>query len=103
MSTKTIIISLVGFILIGSLVYFSMEKKKLTLEATAILPVQTTNTKNSTQKDGVIKEPTATSSTDEIINYIVDGQSNNEPQAAQASLNATSSFSEGDLVIKTNF
>jgi hypothetical protein len=84
MSTKNIIISLIGVILIGGSVYFSMSKKQA-VQPVQTPPVTTTNTEN-TASQSVVVEPTQNASTDEIIDYIVDGQTKEESQAAQATL-----------------
>lgn len=100
MSTKTIIISLLGVILIGGAVYFSMSKNNDTA-VTQNQPVTTTNTPTA-DTTSVTQEPTKDTSTDGIIDYIVDGQSGDEMRAAQTSLDAPLS-TEAEPTINTNF
>lgn len=64
MSTKNIIISLVGVIIIGTAVYFLTTREHLSIEATTLPPVQITKTGNLTTEEDPVKEPAATSSTD---------------------------------------
>jgi cytoskeletal protein RodZ len=104
MTTKTIIVSLVGVILMGSAVYFSMQKQPLSIEATTLPPVQTIRlADSSTTEKNPQKEPTATSSTDEIINYLVDVQPHNETQATQVSLETLTPTAVESPTISTNF
>jgi hypothetical protein len=103
MSTKNIIISLVGVIVIGTAVYFSITKEHLSIEATTLPPTQTTKIENLTQKDDSVKEPTSTSSTDDIINYLVNVQPHIETQSAQKILDVSATSSADTPIIRTNF
>lgn len=103
MSTKTIIISLVGVIFIGSAIYFSTTKKSLSIEATTLPPVQTIKIENPTPGESPVKEPTSTSSTDDIINYLVDKQPRYETETAQKTLEASATSSVDAPIIRTNF
>jgi hypothetical protein len=98
MSTKNIIFSLVGVIVIGGAIYFSMSKKSTDIEIKTMPPVSATQT----EKKEIIQEPAKDASTDQIIDYIVDGQSGDETRAAQASLE-TSATAEAEPTINTNF
>lgn len=100
MSTKNIIISLVGVIIISGSVYFSMSKKQTTQPAQTP-PVTTTNTENNASQSAVV-EPTQNASTDEIIDYLVDVQTKEESQAVQATLD-TPATSASEPTINTNF
>jgi hypothetical protein len=97
MSTKSIIITLVGIIVIGGATYFAMSKKQNPLPAN-ISPVSTTQNEIVTP----VKEPTKDASTDEIIDYLVDTQSEEEMKAAKATLD-TSPTSLDEPTISTNF
>lgn len=98
MSTKNIVLSLVGVILIGGAIYFSMSKKAAEIEMKTMPPVSTTQS----EKTAVTQEPTKEASTDTIIDYLVDGQSSDETKAAQATLDAPIS-AEAEPTINTNF
>ena len=62
MSTKTIILSLALVIFVGSVVYFSIRKEHLSIEATTLPPLQTTKGESENEEGYLAKEPTATSS-----------------------------------------
>ena len=95
MSTKSIILTLIGVIIIGDAVYFSMSKKP-TNTLTNTKPVTTTYDMVTSQ------EPTKNTPTDEIIDYIVDRQSEDETNVAQVTLE-TSPNSVSMPSITTNF
>ncbi len=99
MSTKNIIISLIGVIVIFGAIYFAMSKNSSNKAITQTPPVATT-TKSDTP--GVTAEPTAAASNDAIIDYIVDGQSADITAAAQAELK-TSVPDIAEPTISTNF
>ncbi len=99
MSTKNIIISLVGIIIIGGVVYFSMSQQKVTTSAP--LPPVTIDATNSSNT-GQSPEPTASASTNEIIDYIADGQQQDESKVIQSMLDASPETTEAPT-INTNF
>ena len=102
MSTKTIVVSLIGVILIGGAIYFTMSQKSSKV-TTLTTPIQTTQKENSTSTETQsTPEPTKNSSSNEIIDYIVDGQSSDEIKAAEASID-TSSSATVEPTISTNF
>jgi hypothetical protein len=98
MSTKNIILSLVGVIIIGGAVYFAMSQQSTKMTTTS--PVSTS--KNEQVQPGVTPEPTKNASNDAIIDYLVDGQSADITAAAEASLQ-TSIPQEEEPSISTNF
>ncbi len=102
-STKTIIVSLCGVLLIGGAVYFAKPKSpeklsdnKITEQEPVKTPPQPVEKKESTQ------EPTAVSSSDAIVDYIADTLTENETQAVTEVINAGAPV-ESDVVIGTNF
>lgn len=98
MSTKNIIISLIGVIIIVGAVYLAMSKK-----STEMLPeTQPISTTKSENVPGVTPEPTAAASNDQIIDYIVDGQAADITTAAEAELNVTVPTID-EPAISTNF
>lgn len=99
MSTKNILISLVGLIIIGSAIYFSMSKRQAT--GTTPPPPITTETSNDTPTEQT-QEPTASASTDEIIDYIADTQQQDESKVVQTVLDASPDTTEVPT-INTNF
>jgi hypothetical protein len=104
MTTKSILISLCGVIVISGAIYFAMSKKTPILSTYDITPVETKKQETSlvVEKD-ITSEPKKNASNEEIIDYIVEGQPSDEAKAAQAEIDATSSTSQQDTVIKTNF
>lgn len=103
MSTKSVIISLLGVIVIGGAMYFSMghSSNKIIMEDSSSIRTSKESTSLAEGK-GVALEPGKNASNDEIIDYIVDGQTNNETKAAEASLETSSSV-EAEPTIVTNF
>lgn len=94
MSTKYIITILVGVIIIGGSIYFSMLPRTNNdmMSSTSI----------STTKSGEVLAPTKSASTDEIIDYIVDEQSKEETKTVQVILDASLTSPE-QPTISTNF
>lgn len=101
MSTKQILITLVGIIIIGGALYLSMSKKNTENVATTA-PVTIDKNEITTSKD-LTMEPSKNASNDEIIDYIVDGQSSDETTAAEASLKTSSTATVEEPTISTNF
>ncbi len=102
MSTKTIITSLVGVIVLGSIVYFTMKGKDPVVVTTAPLPVQIVK-EETPQGDVAVVEPNKNSTSDEIIDYLVDGQSKDETITLKASLDAAAPAALQEPVMSTNF
>ncbi len=105
MSTKNIILCLVGVIIIGGAIYFAMSKKSSDVAITPP-PIQTTKDETSLS-DGksVTMEPRKDASNEEIIDYIVDGQARDETQVVEASLEISSASDTSVEIptINTNF
>jgi hypothetical protein len=88
MTTKNSIICLIGVIVIGGAIYFSMNKTATTV---TVQPISVTKEEVAPkQTDETTPAPTSDASTDEIIDYIVDGQSQDEVLAVQKTLEASS-------------
>ncbi len=98
MSTKNIILSLVGVIIIGGAVYFAMLQQSTEITTTA--PI--TTSKSEETRPGVTPAPTKNASNDAIIDYLVDGQSADITTAAEASLQTSIPPTE-EPTISTNF
>lgn len=103
MSTKNIIISLVGVIVIGSAVYFTITHTPGTDISDTIDPIQKTGSSSFGEDKNITMDPDRNASNDEIINYLVEGQSNDEKKAAQVTLKASSTVEIKDPTISTNF
>lgn len=104
-STKTIIMSLCGLIIIGSAVYFAKPKQVVQVQ-----PVQVTEKvveapiAPATQTSpSLVAAPTQDASNDQIIDYIVDGLTADEMNAARATISSSTPGSQIDLTIGTNF
>lgn len=103
MSTKTIIITACGILLIGGAVYFTTQKKDTDVPptvSTAQPTVQAVETKEVAAT--IAQEPTKDSSSDQIIDYLVDDLTRNETGAAEATLDAAVP-TQSDITINTNF
>ena len=68
MSTKTIITSLVGVIIVGSIIYFTMKGKDPVAVTTEPVPVQIVK-EETPQGETAVVGPTKNASTNEIIDY----------------------------------
>lgn len=103
MSTKNIISSLIGVIVIGGAIYFFMENSSNKTQVKDPAPISTSkeNVLPQEQKN-IVLEPKKNASSDEIIDYIVDGQSNDEMTAVETALKTPPS-EEKDPTIVTNF
>lgn len=105
MSTKTIIITACGILLIGGAVYFATQKKAtdvppaptVTTEQPAVQAVETKEATNI-----VAQEPTKDTSSDQIIDYLVDDLTRNETSAVEATIDAGVP-AQSDVTISTNF
>jgi hypothetical protein len=98
MTSKNVLITLIGVIIIGSAVYFAMSKR-----ATAPIappPITTQNTEKDTKAEVVA--PSAQASTNDIIDYIVDGQSKDEMNVTQEALKENVAPTS-EPTISTNF
>ena len=109
MSTKTVLISLCAAIIIGGVVFFTLEKNKLSQsDAYNQTPADVTYTppqqdNSHTEDKSITLEPSKTASNDQIIDYIVEGQPSNETKTAKTMINATMTSSDHDVSIRTNF
>lgn len=104
-STKTIIMSLFGIIIIGSAVYFAKPKQVVEVQ-----PVQVTEkvveapiSPEAQTSPSLVVTPTQDASNDQIIDYIVDGLTTDEMNAARATISSSTPGSQADLTIGTNF
>ena len=102
MSTKTIITSLVGVIIVGSIIYFTMKGKDPVAVTTEPVPVQIVK-EETPQGETAVVGPTKNASTNEIIDYLIDGQSRDETTAAKATVDAIAPSPLQEPVTSTNF
>lgn len=103
MSTKAIIFSLVGVIVIGSAIFFAMKGNMSVVVTTEPLPVQITKEETPNVGDSLAVEPTTNSTNDEIIDYLVDGQSHDETVVAKATIDSVAPAPFQEPITSTNF
>lgn len=109
MSKNILLIAVFGIIIIGGSVYYATNNKQSlpiqkTREAAINVPAEkiTATTTNNDISD-VASSPKKDAQSDEIIDYIVDGLSSDESKTIDMTLAATSSGTQEEPVIGTNF
>lgn len=97
MNNKGLITALIIIIILGGVIYFTLPQKAQVTEATG-----TTTTEETV---GAIASPTSQSSSEEIIDFIVNDLTSDETKAAEATIDSTlpSSQSEVAASLQTNF
>ena len=104
MSTKTVIISLIAARIIGGAIYFTMANSSTVAMSNDYLSTQAEKSDNSITEDPrIVMVPNKEATNDQIIDYIVDGQSHDETMAAQATLEASGTSTIEEPIIRTNF
>ena len=100
-STKTILWSVSGIILLAAAFYMVGSKKKDEQGMTSEERARSVTQENSSVP--TTAPPAKDASSEAIIDYLVDGQSNDDTKSAEASIDNTSPASQGETTINTNF
>lgn len=100
MSSKTVAVAVVVVLVLLGFYFYSGDG----IKSEPVTTVQQSNTVVETS-GSVVKAPEKNSSTDEIVDYLVDGLSSDEKATSQASINNASAPSQADAgsSLNTNF
>ena len=102
MSTKTTFLAVIGILIISSAVYFSAPKKASNTSLTNPLSA-TRGEAPTTSEETLSVMPKSSASSEEIIDYLVDGLSEDETRSTQIVLDTSELPAHENVVISTNF
>lgn len=102
MSTKATLLAGIGILIISSVIYFSAPKKAK--DISLVSPVGTPRDEAlTTSRETLSTMPKNSASSEEIIDYLVDGLSEEETRLTQTVLDTSELPANENVVISTNF
>jgi hypothetical protein len=105
MPKKTFLLSFFGVLVIGGTLYFSSPQKSKAPVVTSPALVQVSQDEKIQQPSMVptSTEPSKDASTEEIVDYLVDGVTDDETSATEKIIDDSVATSTADVAISTNF
>jgi hypothetical protein len=103
MSTKTVLWSLGGFIIIAGVIYFAKPQSPVAQLGTPLPSQQEEGLVAKKDPEAPTPEPTKDAPSDAIIDYLVDGISADDTKAAGATIDQTTPATSQTTSVNTNF